>query len=433
MAGLPTNSGDPFTMPRENVVFTAQWQVDSNGDGTPDSQQVEITFISPVGLTDSMGAYVSGPIVTLQTPGSTLQVPTVWETPEDGVTTHGWDTDPAATMGSSLTGVNVSSTATTYYAIVTYDPQVTQLTQTGTATVTSSDGYRIGQDYSADISSWFTDEDTANLTYGLTPTSGSGSAVLTGTILTYTPDAADVDQVVTLEVTASDGSATATVTVEIIVSREADQSSSKQIIYFVIDGQTGQSIIDHVAGTVEVLMPIGTDLSRLEPIVTHSGVEITPSTGIIQDFTQPVVYTVRAEDGSIKTYTVTVRIMEYVNQLLDVTLPDSVISLSQAYSRASIVANQALPQTTLAQMNEGSFNIQLSWKLKEGERFTNAPGGTNTYVWTAVVPDQMMVAPGVVITGEVMVRNDYTADWSMASGMAQSALLSVQDFVRKEG
>ena len=433
VAGLPTNSGDPFTMPRENVVFTAQWQVDSNGDGTPDSQQVEITFISPVGLTDSMGAYVSGPIVTLQTPGSTLQVPTVWETPEDGVTTHGWDTDPAATMGSSLTGVNVSSTATTYYAIVTYDPQVTQLTQTGTATVTSSDGYRIGQDYSADISSWFTDEDTANLTYGLTPTSGSGSAVLTGTILTYTPDAADVDQVVTLEVTASDGSATATVTVEIIVSREADQSSSKQIIYFVIDGQTGQSIIDHVAGTVEVLMPIGTDLSRLEPIVTHSGVEITPSTGIIQDFTQPVVYTVRAEDGSIKTYTVTVRIMEYVNQLLDVTLPDSVISLSQAYSRASIVANQALPQTTLAQMNEGSFNIQLSWKLKEGERFTNAPGGTNTYVWTAVVPDQMMVAPGVVITGEVMVRNDYTADWSMASGMAQSALLSVQDFVRKEG
>ena len=407
--GLATTPGASFTMPARNVVFTAQWSEDSNGDGVRDDQQVEIAFVSSVGLIDEMGAHVSGSIVTLQTPRDPLQAPEIWESVGDGVTIHDWSTDPNDGMGSDLTGELVPNTDTTYYAIVTHDPQATQKTRSGTATMASTDGYRPGQDYSADISDWFTDADTTNLTYGVSSISGSGNATLTGDTIVYTPDASDVGRVVTLEVTAEDGSATASVVVEITVIQEADRSGSKQIIDFVIYGQIGRSDIDHVAGDIKVVMPIGTDLSCLEPIVTHSGAKLTPSTGIVQDFTKPVIYTVRAEDDTTKTYTVTVHIMSYVNGLREIIPPPSSISLTQAYDRVSIVENKALPCTTLAQMGDGStFNIQLVWRLKSGEIFTNAPGASNTYVWTAIVPDYMEFV-GVTLTGETKVINAYTS------------------------
>src|SRR5699024_227725 len=41
---ISTTAGDTFLMPRSNVTFTAQWSQDANGDGIPDSEQVEITF-----------------------------------------------------------------------------------------------------------------------------------------------------------------------------------------------------------------------------------------------------------------------------------------------------------------------------------------------------------------------------------------------------
>lgn len=65
-----------------------------------------------------------------------------------------------------------------------------------------------------------------------------------------------------------------------------------------------------VGTTITVRVPPGTDLTQLIPTVAHTGASISPPTGVVRDFTQPVDFTVTAEDGSTKVYTVTVLFSE---------------------------------------------------------------------------------------------------------------------------
>jgi LPXTG-motif cell wall-anchored protein len=51
-------------------------------------------------------------------------------------------------------------------------------------------------------------------------------------------------------------------------------------------------------------LPSGTDVTALTPAIVHDGASVSPSGP--QNFSKPVVYTVKAVDGSEKSYTVTV-------------------------------------------------------------------------------------------------------------------------------
>lgn len=73
-------------------------------------------------------------------------------------------------------------------------------------------------------------------------------------------------------------------------------------------GPIVEGLVDEDAKTITLTVPYGTDLSSLVPTITHNGVSITPNTGLAQDFTNPVTYTVTAEDSSIQEYKVTVNI-----------------------------------------------------------------------------------------------------------------------------
>lgn len=79
-------------------------------------------------------------------------------------------------------------------------------------------------------------------------------------------------------------------------------SSAKEIVTF--DFPDGVGIIGD--GAIEVSVPFGTDVSALTPAIAHTGVSISPQSGEPQNFTTPVTYTVTAEDGSTRTYVVTV-------------------------------------------------------------------------------------------------------------------------------
>lgn len=84
-------------------------------------------------------------------------------------------------------------------------------------------------------------------------------------------------------------------------------NTEAEIINFTIPDQVGESGIDFANSTVTVDMPDGTDLSNLTPTIEISeGATISPESGETQDFTTAVVYTVTAEDGSIREWTVTV-------------------------------------------------------------------------------------------------------------------------------
>lgn len=67
--------------------------------------------------------------------------------------------------------------------------------------------------------------------------------------------------------------------------------------------------IDETAKTITATVPAGTNVTSLIPTVTVAETAtVTPASGAAQDFTNPITYTVTAEDDSQQTYTVTVTV-----------------------------------------------------------------------------------------------------------------------------
>jgi predicted extracellular nuclease len=119
--------------------------------------------------------------------------------------------------------------------------------------------------------------------------------------------AQDFTNPVTYTVTAQDGTTQDWV---VTVTVATTQSSANDIVTFEIPGQISATI-DANAATVDVLMPFGTDVTSLTPNITVSAAAtISPASGVAQDFTNPVTYTVTAQDGSTKDWTVTVTVQE---------------------------------------------------------------------------------------------------------------------------
>ncbi len=106
--------------------------------------------------------------------------------------------------------------------------------------------------------------------------------------------------------------------VTITVTAEDNDALSDSIVFKIVEESTGGddskditslSINDVVGDTNDYnvyvsSLPAGTAVNALTPVIVHTGVSITPSGP--QDFTEPVVYTVTAEDGSTQEWTVIV-------------------------------------------------------------------------------------------------------------------------------
>ncbi|MBI5541158.1 MAG: fibronectin type III domain-containing protein, partial [Bacteroidia bacterium] len=82
-------------------------------------------------------------------------------------------------------------------------------------------------------------------------------------------------------------------------------SSANNILTFDIPSQTTSTV---GVNTVNILMPCATNITALTPTITVSpGATISPASGVAQDFTNPVTYTVTAENGtSTSTWQVSV-------------------------------------------------------------------------------------------------------------------------------
>lgn len=86
-----------------------------------------------------------------------------------------------------------------------------------------------------------------------------------------------------------------------------NQVPAPKITSFTIDGTTG--VINNDDNTIYVLMPAGTDLSNLSPIIEiPMGQTVDPISGTSQDFTNPIDYTVTNTENLTVTYTVTVEV-----------------------------------------------------------------------------------------------------------------------------
>ncbi len=88
----------------------------------------------------------------------------------------------------------------------------------------------------------------------------------------------------------------------------------KEITGFAFDGlmPAVTGAVYESAKTIALTVPYGTDVTALVPTITHTGASVSPASGMAQDFTTPVTYTVTAEDGSMQQYVVTVTVNDAV-------------------------------------------------------------------------------------------------------------------------
>ena len=128
--------------------------------------------------------------------------------------------------------------------------------------------------------------------------------IVVSTYATIEPEsgvAQDFTNPVYYTVTAMNGT-TAQYMVEAVVH---DADNEKSILSFTIDDEEGE--IDELNKTVTVQMPQGTDVTELVPTIEVSeGATVEPASGVAQDFTNPVTYTVTAMNGTTAAYTVSV-------------------------------------------------------------------------------------------------------------------------------
>ena len=93
--------------------------------------------------------------------------------------------------------------------------------------------------------------------------------------------------------------------VSITCDWETASTTVNGITAFSINGVAGA--VNNSTNTITITMPRGTDVTKLTPVIATNGVKsLTPGNGETVDFTNAVTYTAAMEDGSSKTYTVTV-------------------------------------------------------------------------------------------------------------------------------
>jgi hypothetical protein len=131
----------------------------------------------------------------------------------------------------------------------------------------------------------------------------------TNATLAYSPSqtvspAAGESATVTVTVTAEDGVTTRTYSVT--VTRAA--SSSKAITAFRFESLDVTAVINQTAHTIAATVPYGTSVTGLVPTVEHTGQSVSPASGAAQNFTNPVTYTVTAQDGTTQDYVVTITV-----------------------------------------------------------------------------------------------------------------------------
>jgi hypothetical protein len=120
------------------------------------------------------------------------------------------------------------------------------------------------------------------------------------------------NDVVVVSVTAEDGE-----TMKYYKVRVSDNASAEaEIVSFTVSGIAAPAEINSAEGTVSVNVLFGTIVTNLEPIIVISnGATIDPASGVAQDFTNPVVYTVTAENTTTtKEWTATVTVLPASNQ-----------------------------------------------------------------------------------------------------------------------
>lgn len=147
---------------------------------------------------------------------------------------------------------------------------------------------------------------------------------------------------------------TATASYRLIVN----PSSAKAITAFNFETLDPHVVgsIDEESNTIALTVPFGTDVTALVPTIVHTGKSISPAMDAT-DFTNPVTYTVTAEDDTSASYTVSVTIAD--------AIPVTSLTVTAAGDAISVKKGQTLQMIATALPVEASDKT-VTWSVENG-------------------------------------------------------------------
>ncbi len=187
-------------------------------------------------------------------------------------------------------------------------------------------------------------------------------------------------------------------------------------------GALGQAVINEAAGTAVLSVSPSQAVTSLAPTFTLStSASINPASGSTQNFTNPVVYRVTAEDGStFKDYTVTVQSFAswaYSGSLFIMTTPDG----------ANLPGSASVSDfPLLLRFNSANFNFAQAQANGSDIRFTDAADAPLSYEieqWDSVNGKAAVWVKIPTITGNA--RQEIKMYWGKSGTGSQSSGSSV--------
>lgn len=183
--------------------------------------------------------------------------------------------------------------------------------------------------------------------------------------------------------------------------------SARAITGFTIPSQVGGTIIDESNLTITITMPYGSNPNGLVPAIVTSGGALSPASGVSQDFSSPVIYTVTAENGQTRTYNVDVLIANdppSAPTILNTTYvsgPSVLIRITPATDADGSVVSHSI-------YRDGSFLSTTSSSDNPIVVYDNTISAGATYTYTATATDDDSAESVVSNSSQITVPNDVT-------------------------
>lgn len=187
--------------------------------------------------------------------------------------------------------------------------------------------------------------------------------------------------------------------------------STKTIVSFDFDTPSVVGAINNTDHTVSVTVPNGTDVSSLTPTIVINGSSISPSTGVAQDFTNPVTYTVTADDASTQDYEVTVTVAEADQTVpdgngdaaLDNTTPEVIITSPTQAVTVAVGAGTTNPEVNVSALITGGTGTIPQIDINTSDANVAIPGSTTVTsadpTWNGVIAAPTVTTVSVPDTG----------------------------------
>lgn len=156
-----------------------------------------------------------------------------------------------------------------------------------------------------------------------------------------------------------------------------------------------------IEGTnISVFLTEDADITKLSPEITHSGAGIVPASGEEQDFTEPVTYTVAAENGDTRKYTVTVA---FVVSAIALTAEKTEIEVGTKTPLTARITPESAEDKTITW---SSSNTSVAVVDEEGT-VTGLSKGEVVITATSYSNPEIKGSISVTVT-----RNDFVTTWN---------------------